>query len=211
FNCASVNMYPYRAMRRGLVDDVTVEEYVAFACGRGSPAVDGARCDALATDGLSFDPADLNQPSIALSRLTKTRTVTRRVTNVSEATGTYTVAIEPPPGISVLVSPSTLSIAPGQSAEFEVTLGYESGTLDLWRFGSLTWRGDGHAVRSVLAVRPSSINAPAEVFGQGGSGSGSFPIDFGYTGPYTARVHGMAPAFLSQAEIAEDPNRTFTF
>src|SRR5690606_30459701 len=131
---------------------------------------------ALATDGLSFDPADLNQPSIALSRLTKTRTVTRRVTNVSDATGTYTVAIEPPPGISVLVSPSTLSIAPGQSAEFEVTLGYESGPLDLWRFGSLTWSDDTHAVRSVLGVRPTSIDAPAEVLAHGTSGTFSFPV-----------------------------------
>src|SRR5690606_30993227 len=66
FDFGSGHIDPDRANDPGLVYDVTVDEYDAFACGTGSPAVDGARCDALATDGLSFDPADLNQPSIAL-------------------------------------------------------------------------------------------------------------------------------------------------
>ena len=39
-------------------------------------------------------------------------------------------------------------------------------------------------MRSVLAVRPTSVNAPAEVFSTGGSGSFSFPVEFGYTGSY---------------------------
>lgn len=211
FDFGSGHIDPDRANDPGLVYDVTADEYDAFACGTGSPGVDDARCDGLAADGPSFEPADLNQPSIALSRLAKTRTVTRRVTNVSDATGTYSVAIEPPPGISVLVSPSTLSIAPGQSAEFEVTFGYESGPLDLWRFGSLTWTDDTHAVRSVLAVRPTSLNAPAEILAHGASGTFSFPVEFGYTGTYTPQVHGLVPAFLSQATIEEDPGRTFTF
>lgn len=211
FDFGSGHIDANRANDPGLVYDVTEDEYDAFACGTSSPVVGEARCDELAANGFSFEPADLNQPSIAVSRLTGTRTITRRVTNVSDEAGTYTAEIEAPPDISVLVVPSTLSLAPGASAEFEVTLGFENGPLDLWRFGSLTWAGNGREVRSVLAVRPRSIDAPAEVFASGASGSLTFPVSFGYTGSYTAGVQGLVPAIQSAGSVAEDPNRSFTF
>ncbi len=211
FDFGSGHIDPNRANDPGLVFDVSNDEYDAFACGTGSPAVEAARCDALAANGLSFEAVDLNQPSIALSRLTGAKTVTRRVTNVSSETGRYTAEIQAPAGISVLVVPSTLSLAPGASAEFEVTLGFESGELDLWRFGSLTWAGDTHTVRSVLAVRPRSIDAPAEVFASGAEGSFTFPVSFGYTGSYSPGLQGLVPAIRTDGSVAEDANRNFTF
>jgi subtilisin family serine protease len=211
FDFGSGHIDPNRANDPGLVYDVTDDEYDAFACGTASPAVEEARCDQLAADGFSFDAVDMNQPSIALSRLTRTQTVTRRVTNVSDEAGSYTAEIEAPAGISVLVSPSALSLAPGASAEYEVTFGFESGPLDLWRFGSLTWVDDDHAARSVLAVRPTSIDAPAEIVASGSTDSFTFPVAFGYTGAYTAEVHGLAPATESEGSVAEDPNQSFTF
>ena len=48
------------------------------------------------------------------------------------------------PGMRVDVVPNSISLAPGQSASFDVTVTYESGPLDLWRFGSMTWRSDDH-------------------------------------------------------------------
>ena len=33
-------------------------------------------------------------------------------------------------------------LAPGESTSFDITVTYESGPLDLWRFGSMTWRSD---------------------------------------------------------------------
>lgn len=222
FDFGSGHIDPNRANDPGLVYDVTADGYDAFACGTNSPAMDAARCNQLEAAGFSLEPADLNQPSIAVSGLAKTRTVTRRVTNVSDSASAYTAEITPPAGISVLVSPSSLSLSPGQSAEFEVTLGFESGPLDLWRFGSLTWVGAEHSVSSVLAVRPRSVIAPAEVFcvpspapggcASGASGSLPVPVEFGYTGDYTPRVHGLAPAFVSdEVTVQEDPQRTFTF
>lgn len=211
FDFGSGHIDPNRANDPGLVFDVTDDEFDAFACGTLSPAVDEARCDQLAADGFSFEAADLNQPSIALSRLTGTQTVTRRVTNAGDGTGSFTAEIEAPPGISVLVSPSVLSLAPGASAEFEVTFGFESGPLDLWRFGSLTWVGDDHVVRSVLAVRPRSVDAPAEIFASGTTGSFTFPVKFGYTGDYSAGVHGLVPAIATPGSVDEDPDQDFTF
>jgi subtilisin family serine protease len=211
FDFGSGHIDPNRANDPGLVFDVTDDEYDAFACGTASPAVDQARCDELADAGLSFEAFDLNQPSIAVGRLTSTQTVTRRVTNVGSEAQSFTAQIEPPAGISVLVSPSTLSLTPGESAEFEVTLGYQSGPLDLWRFGSLTWAGAEQSVRSVLAVRPTSINAPAEVQSFGGTGSLSFPVEFGYTGSYSPGVHGLRAPLVIEGFVDEDPDKTFTF
>jgi len=65
-------------------------------------------------------------------------------------------------------------------------------------------------VRSVVAVRPLSIDAPGEVTSFGGSGSVSFPVSFGYTGAYTPGVHGLRLPFVADGIVGQDPNRTFT-
>jgi subtilisin family serine protease len=211
FDFGSGHLSPNAANDPGLVYDLGNDEYDAFACGTESPAIDPARCDALAVDGHSFLAPDLNQPSIAVSRLANTRTVTRRVTNVSESSAAYTAAIVAPAGIAVDVTPPSLSLGPGASATYDVTFTYQDGPLDLWRFGSLTWMGDERSVRSVLAVRPTSVNAPAEVQSSGASGTFSFPVEFGYTGSYLPGVHGLATPLAINGFVDEDPTKTFTF
>ncbi|MEX2126490.1 MAG: S8 family serine peptidase [Woeseia sp.] len=211
FDFGSGHINPNSANDPGLVYDVTADEYDAFACGTASPVVDQARCDSLAAAGSSFLAVDLNQPSIAVSRLASTQTVTRRVTNVSENSASYAAEIVAPAGIAVEVAPSALSLAPGASATFEVTFAFADGPLDLWRFGSLTWVGDDRSVRSVLAVRPTSVNAPAEVQSAGASGTIDFPVEFGYSGSYSPGVHGLRAPLVIDAFVAEDPTKTFTF
>ena len=211
FDFGSGHIDPNSANDPGLVYDVTAEEYDAFACGTASPAVDQARCDSLAADGLSFRGVDLNQPSIAVSRLAGSMTVSRRVTNVSEESASYVAEIVPPPGITVDVTPSSLSLAPGTSATFEATFTFDNGALDLWRFGTLAWVEDERSVRSVLAVRPTSVNAPVEVQAIGASGTLEFPVEFGYSGGYQPGVHGLNAPLVTNAFIDEDPNKTFTF
>ena len=113
--------------------------------------------------------------------------------------------------MTVSVVPANLTIGPGQSATFAVTLTYVSGPLDLWRFGSLTWSSSNHEVRSVLAVRPVSVTAPAEVTSFGGTGSLSFPVEFGYTGTYSPGVHGLRKPGIFPGFVDEDPTKTFSF
>ena len=210
FDMGSGHISPNEANDPGLVFEVTDEEYDAFACGIESPAVAPSRCESLAAEGRSFDATDLNQPSIAVSRLANQRKVTRRVTNVSDSAETYTVEVSAPVGIQVSVAPTILSLSPGQSATYEVTFTYQSGPLDLWRFGSMTWAGSDHSVRSVLAVRPISLTAPAEVGSFGGSGTLSFPVEFGYNGAYTAQVHGLRLPLVISGYVEDDPTKTFT-
>lgn len=211
FDFGSGHIEPNGANDPGLVYDVTSEEYDAFACGSDSPAIAPSRCDELAADGFSFAAPDLNQPSIAVSGLANARTVTRRVSNVGTDSEAYTVQVEAPAGIDVEVTPPTLSLSPGESQSFDVTFTYASGPLDTWRFGSLTWTGSEHEVRSVLAVRPTSVNAPAEITASGGSGSIDVPVEFGYSGAYTPGVHGLRAPLVIDAFVDEDPDKTFSF
>jgi hypothetical protein len=211
FDYGAGHIVPNDAIDPGLVYDVGEDEFDAFACGTESPAVSTERCNELATAGLSFSGADLNQPSIALERLANERTISRRVTNVSDQTETYTAVVVPPAGIGVTVTPASITVAPGQSVTFDVTFNFESGPLDLWRFGSLTWENNQHSVYSSIAIRPISITAPSQVTDFGANGSVSFPVEFGYTGAYSTGVHGLRLPLIIRDQVENDPTKTFTF
>ena len=210
FDYGGGHIVPNDALQPGLVYDVTDDEYDAFACGTASPAITDEQCDALAAAGQSFLARDLNQPSIAISRLANQQTVSRRVTNPGDEAGSYTVEIVAPPGIGMVVSPPTLSVGPGESASFDVTLSYDSGPLDLWRFGSITWSGGDRDVRSNVAVKPASITAPTEIVSFGGSGSETFQVEFGYNGSYSPGVHGLNLPLIQDRFVDNDPTKTFT-
>ena len=75
----------------------------------------------------------------------------------------------------------------------------------------MTWVSTDHRVRSVIAVRPLSIDAPAEIVSFGGSGSATFPVDFGYTGSYAPIVHGLRLPYVEDGFVDQDPDKTFTF
>jgi subtilisin family serine protease len=211
FDYGAGHIVPNAATDPGLVYDVADAEYDAFACGTQSPAVSAERCDELADANYSFAAADLNQPSITVSRLANDQTISRRVTNVGEQSESYTANISAPAGIAISVTPPSLTLAPGESATYDVTLTHTSGALDLWRFGSLTWESDEHSVYSTIAVKPISITAPAEVTMLGESGSISFPVEFGYSGAYSAGVHGLNLPLITNAFVDNDPTKTFSF
>lgn len=216
FDYGAGHIVPNSAIDPGLVYDVSDDAYDAFACGTASPIVAAERCQQLEDAGFSFAGADLNQPSIAVARLASERTVSRQVTNVGDMAETYVAEVVAPTGIGVTVTPQSISVGPGETASFDVTLRVESGLLDRWRFGSLTWVGDRHRVYSSIAVRPISVTAPAELTVSGGSGANesgtlSFPVEFGYTGSYSPGVHGLRLPLVIDGHVDNDPTKTFTF
>ena len=85
FDFGAGHIVPNDAIDPGLVYATSNDEYDALACGIDSPAVDPTRCTELETLGLSFSAADMNQPSITAARVIGQRTLTSRVTNVSES------------------------------------------------------------------------------------------------------------------------------
>jgi len=211
FDYGAGHIVPNDANDPGLVYDVSDDEFDAFACGAASPAVTTERCDELSAAGMSFAAADLNQPSISVARLANERTVSRRVINVGDQAETYAANVVTPSGIGVTVVPPSITVLPGQSASFDITFSSESGPLDLWRFGSLTWESGDHSVYSALAVRPTSVTAPAQVTAFGADGSLNFDVEFGYTGAYTPGVHGLRLPLVIDGFVDEDPTKTFEF
>lgn len=210
FDYGSGHIVPNDALNPGIVYDISDDEYDAFACSVASPAVSDERCTELAGSGFELRAKALNQPSISLSRLANTDTVTRTVTNPGDETITLNASITPPPGISIEVVPNSISLSPGASASYDVTASYQSGPMDLWRFGSLTWSNTDVAARSPIAIKPTSISAPLELTGSGGTGAGSFPVEFGYNGSYVPRVHGLNAQSIRAGFVDRDPDKTFT-
>lgn len=195
----------------GLVYDAGLFEYAAFTCGMEWEIFDQASCDFLAGLGVPSAAVDLNLPSIGISEVAGTQTITRTVTSVatSAARVTYRASVSAPRGFKVKVSPSRITLRRGQSATFKVTVTNVSAPVDTWRFGSLTWVSSDHRVRSPIAVKGALFDAPEEVAGTGTSGTLSFPVKFGYTGAYTAAAHGLVKATLTHDNVRQDADQTF--
>ena len=211
FDFGAGHIVPNSAFDPGLVYNISDDEFDAFACGIEAPTISSARCEELEAAGLSFDARQLNLPSITMSSLASAQTVTRRVTNVSDEAGTYTVEISPPSGMSLEVVPSSLSLGPGESATFNVTGTYLSGVLDGWRFGSLRWVSETHEVFSPVVAKPTSVLAPREITTLGGTGTLSFEVEFGYSGAYSTEVHGLNLPGIFNGYVESDPDKTFEF
>lgn len=195
---------PNSAADPGLVYEAKPADYVAFLCGQ--KLLNDPRCPAIA-----IDASNLNLPSIAIGDLAGLQTVTRRVTNVGTTTTTYTASVQAPAGIKVEVSPSSLTIKPGETKAFSVKFTTQSGaTYDAYTYGALTWNGGKYKVRSPLAIRPVRLAAPANVVGSGTSGSVSYNVQFGYTGAFAARLHGLVPATEIAGGVAQNATTTHT-
>jgi subtilisin family serine protease len=194
----------------GLVYDAGLFEYAAFTCGMNWGVFSPASCDFLEANGIPSEPYNLNYPSIGVSELAGTQTVIRTVTSVASRRETFKAKVVAPPGYDVTVTPNSLTLNPGDSATFEVTITNNGGgPVGEWRFGSLTWKAGKYSVYSPIAVNGALFSAPAEVFGSGETGSASFDVQFGYTGSYTAGAHGLIPATVTNATVVQDPDQDF--
>ncbi len=188
----------------GLVYDAGFLDYLGFMCDAFPAALadPATTCPALASLGIPTKAINLNYPSIGISQVPGTKTVTRTVTSVAKENGwrTYTPTIVAPPGYTVTVSPSSFKLKSGQSATYTVTVTNVSAPVGQWRFGSLTWKDTtGHySVYSPIAVKGALFEGPAEV-------SGNYSVNFGYTGPFTATARGLVPAVTTSNTVLDDP------
>ncbi|XP_054793955.1 subtilisin-like protease SBT5.6 [Prosopis cineraria] len=156
FEMGSGHLRPLKAADPGLVYNATYEDYVLYTCGLGL------------THGMNIpyqcpaevpEPVNLNYPSIQISRLLGTKTVTRRVTNVGRSNSTYTFHSEAPKEYTITASPNVLVFDHiGQELSFNITITVVSWNYptqydpDLYYFGSYAWTAKDHVVRSPVAV-----------------------------------------------------------
>ena len=209
FNAGSGLVNPTAAMDPGLVFDSTPAEWLAFVCGTGQ--IPTSNCTAAGVTPIN--PTDLNTPSIAVSRATESLpyVVTRRVTNVGHSNATYNASVTTITGFTAVVSPATLSLAPGETRSFTVTL-TRTGTaapFDVYQTGALTWTDGFHNVRVPIVVKPVQLVTTGAIVGTGASGSFAFNSFAGYTGPYSVVAHGLVPDTRTEGVVADDPNDAF--
>ncbi len=206
FRQGAGHVKPNSAADPGLVYDSNVNDWLAFLCG-ATTGVTAGTCSTLSNAGYSLDPSDLNGASIAIGALPGVQTVTRRVTNVSERTATYTSSVSGLTGLTVNVSPSSLTLHAGQTRSFTVTFTRTSATLNTYSGGQLTWTDGTHNVRTPIVVAPVALAAPSSVSGTGGAIS--YNVRFGYSGAFAASPRGLIPATTVNNSVQQDPAQTF--
>jgi hypothetical protein len=208
FRQGAGHVQPNSALDPGLVYDSSFNDWLAFICATQPEGLE-ATCNSLWAAGYPRDASDFNSASIAIGDLAGVQTVKRRVTNVSGGPLTVNAALTGMAGFTVTVSPSTLTLARGQTEEYTVTFTRTTAPLNAYTGGQLTWTGGDYSVRSPIVVKPVVAAVPAEVSGSGVSGSTSFEIKFGYDGAYTAGTHGLNPATTFAGTVADDPDNSF--
>ncbi|MER7009292.1 S8 family peptidase [Dactylosporangium sp. NPDC000555] len=194
----SGHVRPARAFDPGLVYDAGATDWARYACGIGQMQQVSDWCPSIG----SIDPSDLNYPSIGIGSLPGTQTVTRTVTNVTDLPSVYVAAVSPPPGTTVEVTPSTITVPAGRQATFKVTIRRTDAAYGRYTFGSLTWTDlRGHAVHSPIAVRPVALSGPGEITGTGAAGHATIDLLGGYSGTVTAHPYGLAASSVHEQRL----------
>jgi len=206
FRQGAGHVAPNSAADPGLVYDSNLNDWLAFLCGT-TTGVNPATCNALSGAGYTLDPSGLNGASIAIGAMPGIQTVTRRVTNVGQQNATYTAAVGGMAGFNMNVSPSSLTLNPGQTKTFNVTFTRTTAALNAYTGGQLSWTDGTHNVRSPLVVRPVALAAPAEVSGTGGAIN--YNVKFGYDGAFAAAARGLIPAATANSSVNQDPGQSF--
>jgi hypothetical protein len=153
FGQGAGHVRPNSAADPGLVYNAGFNDWLAFLCGT-TTGVNPSVCSRLSAAGYSLDPSDLNVASIAIGDLLGIQTITRKVTNVGHAAVTYNASVSGMAGFTVAVTPSSLSISPGETTSYTVTITRTAATLDEYAGGQLTWTDGSHNVRIPMVVRP---------------------------------------------------------
>ncbi|KAJ8758783.1 hypothetical protein K2173_000504 [Erythroxylum novogranatense] len=141
------------ALDPGLIFDASYDDYMAFLCGinGSSPVVLNYTGHDCWNYNSSMTGADLNLPSITISKLDQSRTVQRSLTNIA-GNETYSVGWSPPYGVSVKVTPSHFSIASGDKQVLTIVLNATMNNT-VASFGRIGVFGNhGHILNIPLAV-----------------------------------------------------------
>jgi hypothetical protein len=197
---------PNKALNPGLVYDAGKADFVAYQCKVNKAAVSPA--SDCTTYGTLDESYNLNLPSITVSSVQTTSPVTvrRTVTNVGDSSATYTASASVP-GFSTLVTPASLTLAPGASGSFTVKLTAGTAPADTWQFGSLTWTGAGATVRSPIQAKVGkAIIAPSDMTSDKVSGSKLFLVKTGFSGRMGSIKGGLKEVSMgSQVSLVPGP------
>ena len=201
FRQGAGHVRPANAANPGLVFDSNLRDWYGYLCGTDLPTT---FCSVPANNALNqvvpvISPQNMNVASIALAQMPGSQTVTRRVTNVGGSASTYTGTQNGLAGLSITMSPSSLSINAGETktVAFTVTNLNTTAVINNYYGGNITLAdGSGHSVRIPVVVRPVRFSAPGEV-------NGSYGVSMGYQGTFAATADGLVPATASTNSVTQ--------
>ncbi len=186
----------------GLVYDLGPTDYKRYLCGAGVTA----QCSGVtAIQGYA-----LNLPSITLNNVLGTASVTRSVTNVTTSAATYTGKATLS-GYGATLSPATLSLAPGETKSYTLSLTRTNAADNVWQFGDVTWTDSSHVVRIPLVARSGKpVTAPTGAYSTKASGNTMLTVSTGFSGRLNTAVGGLkaisksAQLTVAQATVPVD-------
>ncbi|GAA0141678.1 serine protease [Lithospermum erythrorhizon] len=147
FDYGSGHVNPRAALDPGLVFDAGYQDYLGFLC--TTPGIDVHEIRKYTHRPCNYTlghPFNLNTASITISHLVGTQIVTRTVTNVA-AEETYVITARMAPAVAIETNPPAMTLRPGASRKFTVTLTVRSVTGG-YSFGEVLLKGSrGHKVR----------------------------------------------------------------
>ena len=185
---------PNGASDPGLVFPALSTDYKKYMCGIGM----AAEC-ALG----AINSYNLNMPSIAVGNVLGTVNITRSVTNVGAAPAVYNATISVP-GYNATVTPASLSIDPGQTKSFTVTLARTTAPNNTWQYGELNWTDGSRVVRVPVTARSGKpITAPGLVKSDRTSASRILTVNTGFNGKMTAATGGMKEVARGQHTLVQ--------
>ncbi|XP_068332101.1 subtilisin-like protease SBT2.6 isoform X2 [Pyrus communis] len=147
FDYGSGHVDPKAALDPGLIFDAGYQDYLGFLC--TTAGINSNEIKNYTNSPCNYTmghPSNFNSPSITVAHLVKSQTVTRMVTNVAEEE-TYVITTRMAPAIAIEASPRAMTLRPGASRKFLVTLTVRSIT-GAYSFGEVIMKGSrGHKVR----------------------------------------------------------------
>jgi hypothetical protein len=152
----------------------------------------------------------LNLPSLTHSSVVGVGSLTRKLTNRGTAPATYTVSATLP-GFNVTVSPSTLTLAAGQTKPYTATLIRNGAPIGAFVFGELVWSDGVTSVRSPLTAKAESLVALSLVTDTRNVGTKAFTVGTGYDGGFKSTPTGLVPATRNAGTVAVGDESCFAF
>lgn len=224
FDMGAGHIVPNNSVNPGLLFDITTDEFDSYLCTVGLERITAEQCQALIDGGLSLDARDLNLPSIAITELASTATVTRRVRNPGEP-AQFSANVQAQAGLDVTVTPDNLSLGTDETAEYTVRFDSDGSELYAWQSGDIMWSSETSSVYTPFAVQPVEFSATNAIISTGATGSAAVNVNFGYTGTYSAVPVGLElPCVLpdntpddsictntTTAVVADDPANSYEF
>jgi hypothetical protein len=164
---------------------------------------------AAANPALGGDPKGLNIPSLGRENIIQS--TTWYLTLTSTANTSWTASVINPPGVTLSVSPTAFSLAPGQTQQIAVTADGAGAVYDSWLFGSVVLtpaNADTATARLPVALKRTTSNLLRALrYDDVRKYSSAIEknIEAIAITNLTVSRHGLTPAAIHTAGLGQDP------